>query len=231
MRDRSPVNWVERSKTEERGPTDSARQRRHAAQRSNTREVSRCISPARIPGRLTASGLVSSARIAFAIYFARQCGASATYRRISFSTALAICRCIATAGMQWRLKELAVLVLGRLFSIQTKSVPCGSRFGKSRRNVITCARSASPPGAVHTADRCERTACDCSAIARRGTTLFPRPAALRLWPRRETLAQRHARWPRRISLRDGAQRVRAYMATGGLHTFARTRQRPRGCAQ
>jgi hypothetical protein len=81
------------------------------------------------------------------------------------------------------------------------------------------------------ADRCERTACDCSAIARPGTTLFPRPAVLRLWPTRETLAQRHARWPRRISLRDGAQRVRAYMATGALHTFARTRQRRRGCAQ
>src|SRR5262249_36319669 len=64
MRARSPVKWVERSKTKERGPTDSARQRRYAAQRSNTREVSRCISPARIPGRLTSKSLVSSARIA-----------------------------------------------------------------------------------------------------------------------------------------------------------------------
>src|SRR6516165_1670326 len=63
------------------------------------------------------------------------------------------------------------------------------------------------------------------------TALFPRPAVLRLLPTRETLAQRHARWPCRISLRDGAQRDRAYMATGGLHAFARTRQRRRGCAQ
>src|SRR5215472_4009341 len=62
-------------------------------------------------------------------------------------------------------------------------------------------------------------------------TLFPEPAVLRLWPTRKTLAQRYARWPRRISLRDGAQRDRAYAATGGLHTFARTRQRRRGCAQ
>src|SRR5262249_5201627 len=71
---------------EERGPTDSARQRRYAAQRSNTREVSRCISPARIlpaqiPGRLTSSSLVGSARIALPTHFARQCGAFTTYRR------------------------------------------------------------------------------------------------------------------------------------------------------
>src|SRR5262249_37521585 len=46
---------------------------------------------------------------------------------------------------------------------------------------------------------------------------FPQPAVLRLLPTRETLAQRHARWPRRISLRDRAQRVRACMTTGGLH--------------
>src|SRR5262249_30914227 len=75
---------------------------------------------------------------------------------------------------------------------------------------------------VHAADRCERTARDCSAIARwRPHYPFSR----------KTLAQRYARWPRRISLRDGAQRDRAYAATGGLHTFARTRQRRRGCAQ
>src|SRR5262249_29208343 len=48
----------------ERAPTDSARQRRYPAQRSNTREVSCSFSPvparilpAQIPGRLTASGL------------------------------------------------------------------------------------------------------------------------------------------------------------------------------
>src|SRR5262245_63237933 len=106
MRDCSPVKWVERSKTEERGPTDSARQRRYAAQRSNTREVSRCISPARIlpaqiPGRLTASGLVGSAPIALPIHFARQCGAFTTYRRISFSLASAISGGIAALGVQW----------------------------------------------------------------------------------------------------------------------------------
>src|SRR5262245_35127044 len=64
-----------------------------------------------------------------------------------------------------------------------------------------------------------------------GITLFPQPAVLRLWPRRATLSQRYARWPRRISLRDRAQRDRAYTATGGLHTFARTRQRRGGCAR
>src|SRR5262249_11994215 len=62
-------------------------------------------------------------------------------------------------------------------------------------------------------------------------TLFPQPAALRPWPTRETLARHDARRPRRISLRDGAQRDRAYTATGGLHTFGRTRQRRRGCAE
>src|SRR5262245_11201431 len=59
-------------------------------------------------------------------------------------------------------------------------------------------------------------------------TLFPQPAALRPWPTRETLAPQDARWPRRIPLRDGAQRDRADTATGGLHTFGRTRQRRRG---
>src|SRR6516165_2857850 len=54
---------------------------------------------------------------------------------------------------------------------------------------------------------------------------FPQPAVLRLLPTRETLARQHARWPRRISLRDGAQRDRACVATGGLHTFVRTQQR------
>src|SRR5262245_55513470 len=91
---------------EERGPTDSARQRRYAAQRSNTREVSCCFSPvparilpAQIPGRLTASGLVGSARIALPIHFARPCGAFTTYRRISFSLASAISGGIAALGV------------------------------------------------------------------------------------------------------------------------------------
>src|SRR6266446_4758836 len=57
------------------------------------------------------------------------------------------------------------------------------------------------------------------------------PAVLRLLPTRETLAQQYARWPRRISLRDGAQRARACVATGGLHTFVRTQQCRRACAQ
>src|SRR5262249_22249096 len=191
MRDRSPVKWVERSKTEERGPTDSARQRRYAAQRSNTREVSRCISPARIlpaqiPGRLTASGLVGSARIALPIHFAGQCGAFTTYRRLSFSLDSAIFGFIAATAcngpgsccrQMWR--EQRAIVLQRLASIRV--------------------------------------------------TLCPQPAVLRLWPTRETLAPHHARSPRRRSLRDGARRDRAYMATGGLHTFGRTRQRRRGC--
>src|SRR6516165_4163025 len=43
---------------------------------------------------------------------------------------------------------------------------------------------------------------------------FPQPAVLRLLPTRETLARQHARWPRRISLRDGGQRDRACVATG-----------------
>src|SRR5262249_34806126 len=60
-------------------------------------------------------------------------------------------------------------------------------------------------------------------------TLCPQPAVLRLLPTRETLAPHHARWPHRISLRDGTRRDRADMATGGLHTFGRTRQRRRGC--
>src|SRR5262249_57789513 len=63
------------------------------------------------------------------------------------------------------------------------------------------------------------------------TANFPRPAALRLLPTRETLARQHARWPRRISLRDGAPCDRAYVATGALHTFERTLQRRRGCAR
>ena len=50
--------------------------------------------------------------------------------------------------------------------------------------------------------------------------LTPEPAVLRLLPTRETLAQQRARWPRRISLRDGAQGGRVYVATGALHTFA-----------
>src|SRR5262249_299647 len=52
-------------------------------------------------------------------------------------------------------------------------------------------------------------------------TLFPQPAALRPWPTRETLARHDARRPRRISLRGGAQRDRAYTAPGRLHTFGR----------
>src|SRR5262245_56316053 len=60
---------------------------------------------------------------------------------------------------------------------------------------------------------------------------FPRPAALRLLPTRETPAQQHARWRRRILLRDGAPCDRAYVATGALHTFERTLQRRRGCAR
>jgi hypothetical protein len=65
------------------------------------------------------------------------------------------------------------------------------------------------------AHRCERTACDCSAIARCGTTLFPRPAALRLWPTRETLAQRHARWPASSRVRTVTSRTRRM---GGWNT-------------
>ena len=48
---------------------------------------------------------------------------------------------------------------------------------------------------------------------------------------RETLAQQYACWRRRIPLRDGAQCDRACVATGGLHTFVRTQQRRRACAQ
>jgi hypothetical protein len=48
---------------------------------------------------------------------------------------------------------------------------------------------------------------------------------------RETLAQHHARWPRRISLRDRVQCDRAYVAIRGLHTFVRTQQLRRGCEQ
>src|SRR5262249_6423723 len=36
---------------------------------------------------------------------------------------------------------------------------------------------------------------------------FLQPAVLRLLPTRETLARQHAHWPRRISLRDGAQAI------------------------
>src|SRR5262249_23134606 len=43
---------------------------------------------------------------------------------------------------------------------------------------------------------------------------FPQSALLRLLPTRETLAQQYACWRRRISLRDGAQCDRAYVATG-----------------
>src|SRR5215831_6674577 len=46
------------------------------------------------------------------------------------------------------------------------------------------------------------------------TANFPRPAALRLLPTCETPAQQHARWRRRILLRDGAPCDRAYVATG-----------------
>src|SRR5262245_27980086 len=49
---------------------------------------------------------------------------------------------------------------------------------------------------------------------------FPQPAVLRLLPTRETLVRQHARWPRRISLRDGAQRDRACVATGGPYVRA-----------
>src|SRR5262249_60574857 len=58
------------------------------------------ISPARIPGPLTASGLVGSARIAVATHFARECGAFTTYRRTSFSPASTISGCIAAPGGQ-----------------------------------------------------------------------------------------------------------------------------------
>src|SRR6266511_1145130 len=56
---------------------------------------------------------------------------------------------------------------------------------------------------------------------------FLQPAGLRLLPTRETLARQYARWRRRISLRDDAPGDRAYVATGGLHTFVRTQQRRR----
>src|SRR5262245_13536068 len=78
MRHRSPVKWVERSKTKNEGRRTArangamppSAPRRYAAQRSNAREVSRCMSPVRIPGRLTSGGLVRSARIAIPIHFA-----------------------------------------------------------------------------------------------------------------------------------------------------------------
>src|SRR5262249_35244808 len=93
-------------------------------------------------------------------------------------------------------------------------------------------RTASPLSPVHAADRWERTACDRPAIARGCPHYpFPQPAVLRLSPTRETLAQRHARWPRRISLRDGAQRVRACMANSAASSRVRTvtsRTRRRG---
>jgi hypothetical protein len=58
-------------------------------------------------------------------------------------------------------------------SIQTKSVPCNNRFGKSetQRHHLSLGplRPLSP---AHTADRRERTACDCSAIAR-GRPRYP----------------------------------------------------------
>src|SRR5215831_2584588 len=60
---------------------------------------------------------------------------------------------------------------------------------------------------------------------------FPQPAVLRLLPMRETLAQQYARWRRQRPLRDGAQGDRAYVATGGLHTFVRTQQRRRAYRQ
>src|SRR6516164_851266 len=60
---------------------------------------------------------------------------------------------------------------------------------------------------------------------------FPQSAVLRLLPTRETLAQQYACWRRRIPLRDGAQCDRAYVATGGLHTFVRAQRRRRACAQ
>src|SRR6516164_2704403 len=63
------------------------------------------------------------------------------------------------------------------------------------------------------------------------TANFPRSAALRLLPTCETPAQQHARWRRRILLRDGAPCDRAYVATGALHTFERTLQHRRGCAR
>src|SRR5260221_12820176 len=147
---------------------DSARERRYAARRSNAREISRCIPPARIPGRLTSGGLVGSARIA---------------------------PCDSLRPAVWRVYHIPA------------------------DKLLTCFDNFRMPTDMR----------ELLAIVRQSLAGV-RSAVLRLLPTRETLAQRHARWPCRISLRDGAQRDRAYM-TGGLHTFARTRQRRRGCAQ
>src|SRR5258708_6746796 len=170
---RSPVKWVERSKTRTR--TDGQRPR--TALRRPAIQCSGGIAvhpPARIPGRLTSGGLVGSARIA-----------------PSDSLRPAVWPVYPTPA--------------------DKPPPCLDHFRMptDMRELLAIVRQS---------------------LAGVRTALFPRPAVLRLLPTRETLAQRHARWPCRISLRDGAQRDRAYM-TGGLHTFARTRQRRRGCAQ
>src|SRR5262249_38652053 len=116
--------------------------------------------------------------------------------------------------------------LGRLFSIQIKCVPCSNRFGKSRRCVIRPSARFMRPTDVR-----ELLAIVRQSLTGVRVTLSPQPVVLRLSPTRETLAQHHARWPRRISLRDAAQRDRVYMATGALHMFGRTRQHRRGCAQ
>src|SRR5262245_37705582 len=111
----------------------------------------------------------------------------------------------------------SISLLYHYYTTNTTTIPQISLLYHSIHSTVLCAGRL-----FHAADRCERTARDCSAIARwRPHYPFSR----------KTLAQRYARWPRRISLRDGAQRDRAYAATGGLHTFARTRQRRRGCAQ
>jgi len=60
---------------------------------------------------------------------------------------------------------------------------------------------------------------------------FPQRAVLRLSPTRERLAQQYARSRHRTPLRDGAPCDCADVAAGDLHTFVRTQQRHRACAQ
>src|SRR6266481_6145048 len=70
-----------------------------------------------------------------------------------------------------------------------------------------------------------------ATLARSAVSNFPQPAVPPPLPTRETLVQRHARWPCRIPLRGGAQGDRADVATGNLHTSVRTQQHRRGYVQ
>src|SRR5262249_56517406 len=83
---------------------------------------------------------------------------------------------------------------------------------------------------VHAADRCERTACDCSAIARWRPHY---PFSLAGSPSAMSHAQNARAALRALASLDvfSRQPTTRSRLTGGLHTFERTQQHRRGCAQ